>query len=72
MSSARHFFSRNTLSDDQLKADITADIKATRGAQEQMKAVGNYGEAEKLGRSVDDKLDELSDVNKGRWFPRHA
>lgn len=72
MSSARHFFSRGTVSDDALKTDIKADITATRGAQRDLQQAGQYGAANRMGAAVDEHLDELNDVNSGTWRPKHA
>jgi hypothetical protein len=72
MSSARHFFKSGTLSDDQLKTDITADLKAARGAQQQAMQHGQYRSAELMRGAVDEHLDELNDLKQGRWRPRHA
>ncbi|MEU3546297.1 hypothetical protein [Streptomyces longwoodensis] len=72
MSSARHFFARGTVFDDALKADIEADITAARGAQRDLQQAGQYGAATRMGEAVDEHLDELGEVNRGTWRPKHA
>lgn len=72
MPAARHFFSRGSVSDDQLKADIKDDIASARGAQRDLQAAGQTDMAARMGRAVDEHLDELNAVNNGTWRPRHA
>lgn len=72
MSSARHFFKAGSLSDEQLKADIKADVASARGAQRDLKAAGQYGMAARMGDTADEALDELNAANRGTWKPKHA
>ncbi|MFD4832624.1 hypothetical protein ACFWPV_22600 [Streptomyces uncialis] len=72
MSASRHFFSRGTVPDAQLKADITDDIASARTAQRDLTAAGQYGAADRMSATVDGHLDELNDVRNGSWKPRHA
>ena len=72
MSAARHFFTRGTVSTDQIKAEVQADITAARGAQRDLTAAGQYSAAARMGAAVDEHLDELNDVNNGTWKPKHA
>lgn len=72
MSSARHHFTSGTLTDDQLRQDITTDITTARGAQRDLTAVGQHRTADLMGAAVDDGLDELAALNNGTWRPRHA
>jgi hypothetical protein len=72
MSAARHFFARGTVSDDQLKADIKADVAAARGAQRELQQAGQYGAATRMGDTTDEYLDELNQANNGTWKPKHA
>lgn len=72
MASARHFLTRGTVSNDQLKADITADITSARGAQRDLAAAGQHGAAARMAAAVDEHLDELNDANNGTWTPKHA
>ena len=72
MPGARHFFGRGNSSDDQLKAEITADVASARGAQRDLQAAGQYGLAARMGKAADEALDELNDVNNGTWKPKNA
>lgn len=72
MSSARHFFQPGTLSADQLKTDIQADVAAARGAQRDLQAAGQHSTADQMGQAVDEGLDELNAVSDGTWSPKHA
>lgn len=72
MSSARHHMPSGTLSADQLKADIQADVTLARTAQRDLQAAGQYGMAARLGGDADEALDELNAANNGTWKPRHA
>jgi hypothetical protein len=69
---ARHFFSRGTFSDSDLKADIKADVAAARGSQRDLQAAGQHQYADRMGQAADEYLDELNDANRGTWRPRHA
>lgn len=60
------------MSRDHLKADIEADVAAARGAQRDMQATGQHGQAARMGEAVDESLDELNDVKRGTWRPKHA
>lgn len=72
MSSARHFFARGSLSDADLKKDITTDITHARRAQRDLTAAGQHGVAARMGDAVDEHLDELNAANNGTWTPKHA
>ncbi|MFF8100136.1 hypothetical protein ACF07S_10230 [Streptomyces sp. NPDC016640] len=72
MSSARHFFAAGSLSDDELKSQITADIAASRGAQRDLQAAGQHGVAARMAEAVDEHLDELAEATNGTWTPKHA
>ncbi|MGX2996177.1 hypothetical protein JNUCC64_18150 [Streptomyces sp. JNUCC 64] len=72
MSAARHFFSRGTVPDAELAADIAGDVASARTAQRDLAEVGQHGDAARMGEAVDGYLDELSAVREGRWSPRHA
>ncbi|MEV5940319.1 hypothetical protein [Streptomyces sp. NPDC051994] len=72
MSSARHFFKVGTLSDEQLKSDIKADVASARGAQRDLQATGQHGMAARMGGTADEALDELNAANNGTWKPKHA
>lgn len=72
MTAARHFFAPGTLSDANLQTDIKADIVAARGAQKDLAAAGQYGVASRMAEAVDERLDELNEVKRGTWRPKHA
>jgi hypothetical protein len=72
MSAARHFFQRGTLSDDQLTTDIQSDISTSRQVQQELTSAGQYGAAARMSEAVDEHLDELNDVKRGSWRPKHA
>jgi hypothetical protein len=72
MSSARHFVARGSMSDDALRADIQADATAARGAQIDLQQAGQHRLAGQMSEAVDEALDELNDLNDGRWKPKHA
>lgn len=72
MSAARHFFTLGTLTSDELKTDIKADITATRGAQRDLQNVGQHKVAADMGGAVDEHLDELNAAESGTWKPKHA
>jgi hypothetical protein len=72
MSAQRHFLPSGSVPADQLEADITADIKAARGAQRDLASAGQHGMAERMGDAVDENLDELTAVKNGTWRPKHA
>jgi hypothetical protein len=72
MSSARHFFAPGTVSDEQLKSDIKADVASARSAQRDLQAAGQHGMAARMGEAADEALDELNTANNGTWKPRHA
>lgn len=71
MASGRHFFTPGTLTTDQLKADIKADITASRGAEKQLREAGQHKVAEQMRQQTDEHLDELGDANSGTWQPKH-
>lgn len=70
MSSSRHFIKPAT--DEQLKAEIKADVAASRKAQQELMSAGQYGMAARMGEDADEALDELNAVNNGTWKPRHV
>ncbi|WP_328868620.1 hypothetical protein [Streptomyces sp. NBC_00304] len=70
MSASRHF--NKTQSEQQTRAEITADITAARGAQRDLQAVGQHRLAESMREATDEHLDELSDLDAGTWTPKHA
>ncbi|WP_328757453.1 hypothetical protein [Streptomyces sp. NBC_00271] len=72
MPAARHFFKPGTLSNDELKADITDDIATARGAQQSLQQAGHNGRAEQMRQATDEHLDELNDLNNGTWTPRYG
>ncbi|MEV8365907.1 hypothetical protein [Streptomyces niveus] len=72
MASARHFFARGSMSDAELTTDIQNDITHSRGAQKDLASAGQHRMASVMGNAVDEHLDELSDVKRGNWRPRHA
>ena len=72
MAGSRHFFGRGTSSDDQLKSEIQSDVAAARGAQRDLTAAGQYGAAARMGEAADEALDELNDLSRGAWKPKHA
>ncbi|MYU20797.1 hydantoinase B/oxoprolinase family protein [Streptomyces sp. SID8352] len=71
MPAARHFLSRTTFSDDQLRTDIKADAAASRKAQRELQEAGKHHLADQMGAAADEALDELSDLNNGIWKPNH-
>ncbi|MCA1223703.1 hypothetical protein [Streptomyces sp. 8L] len=69
MSNARRFLA-NTMTDAQIKNDITRDIAANHGAQQR---TPNDGElAAGLARNVDNALDELNELQAGTWRINHT
>lgn len=73
MGAARHFFRRSeVLSDEQIAADIKADIRSSRKAERELTAAGQHRLAEDMRRAADEYLDEYTDLKSGRWQPKHA
>lgn len=72
MSSARHFLTSGSLSSDELKNDIQADITSARNAQRDLAQAGQHRVAASMSEAVDEHLDELNAANNGTWKPRHA
>ncbi|GGY81257.1 hypothetical protein CP967_08570 [Streptomyces nitrosporeus] len=70
MASARHF--RKAQPTEQTRAEIEADITNSRRAQRDLQAAGSHGMAERLRQDTDECLDELADLDAGRWKPKHA
>ncbi|WP_055694234.1 hypothetical protein [Streptomyces prasinopilosus] len=70
MASSRHFFKSTPAS--QVKAEVEADLKASRAAQRDLMQAGQYRMAGQMADAVDEHLDELNAVNNGTWRPRHA
>lgn len=70
MAGARHFF--KSQSAEQTRADITADIRSSRKAQRDAAANGQHRLAESMRQAADENLDELNDLDAGRWKPKHA
>lgn len=70
MASSRHFF-RNQPA-DQTRTEIQADIKNSRAAQRDLQANGQHRLAENMRQVADEAIDELNDLDNGRWSPKHA
>lgn len=70
MSSSRHFFQNRP--ENQVKAEVEADLKAARGAQRDLMEAGQYRMAGQMADAVNEHLDELNDLNNGTWNPKHA
>ncbi|MEV7867464.1 hypothetical protein AB0P17_15485 [Streptomyces sp. NPDC088124] len=70
MSSSRHHF--RTQPDDQTRAEIKTDITNSRRAQRDAAANGQHRLAETMRQATDEHLDELADLDAGRWRPKHA
>lgn len=70
MASARHFHKNQPAT--QTRAEITADIKASRSAQQTAAANGQHRIAETMRQAADEHLDELTALDAGTWTPRHA
>ncbi|MFE2600129.1 hypothetical protein ACFXCZ_27180 [Streptomyces sp. NPDC059396] len=70
MASSRHF--RTDQPAGETRAEITADISATRRAQRDLQAAGQHRSAETMRQATDEHLDELTDLNAGRWRPKHS
>jgi hypothetical protein len=72
VSAARHHLPAGTFTNQQLLADITADLKSAQGARKQMEATGQGRLAASMRAAVDEFLDELTAAQNGTWRPRHA
>jgi hypothetical protein len=70
MASSRHF--RITQPPAETRQEIEADITNARSAQQNLEAAGQHRLAENMHAAVDEYLDELTDLDEGRWAPRHA
>ncbi|WP_329616448.1 hypothetical protein OG244_28380 [Streptomyces brevispora] len=70
MASSRHFV-RNQPA-EQTRAEITTDIKNSRGAQRDLQATGQHRLAETMREAADEHLDELNALDNGTWTPNHA
>lgn len=70
MASSRHFI--NNQPTEQTRAEIKDDIKNSRDAQRDLQAVGQHRLAENMRQATDEAIDELNDLDNGRWSPRHA
>lgn len=70
MASSRHFVRNQPAG--QTRAEITTDIKNSRGAQRDLQASGQHRLAETMRQATDEALDELSALNNGTWNPNHA
>ncbi|MER6607366.1 hypothetical protein ABT282_15990 [Streptomyces sp. NPDC000927] len=69
MASGRHF--RVTQTPTETRQEIEADIANARHSQRELQAAGQHGHAENMRAAADEYLDELTDLNAGRWTPRH-
>jgi hypothetical protein len=72
MAAARHFNKPGTLTPDQLAADIEADIRSARSAQQTLQDAGQRAAAERMRQETDTYLDEYSAARNGTWRPDHA
>lgn len=70
MAASRHFFKSQPA--EQTRAEIKADIRNSRTAQRDLQAAGQHRLAEDMRQATDEAIDELNDLNNGRWSPRHA
>ncbi|MEU3220026.1 hypothetical protein [Streptomyces sp. NPDC006971] len=70
MASSRHF--RVTQTPAETRQEIEADIANARSAQRDLHEAGQHRLAENMHAAVDEYLDELTDLDEGRWAPRHA
>ncbi|MFJ9427583.1 hypothetical protein [Streptomyces sp. NPDC101249] len=72
MTSLRHIMKAGTYTQEQLAADVTDDVATYRSIQKSSAASGQHGHAARMGKAVDEHLDELNEVNNGTWKPRHG
>lgn len=70
MASSRHFFKNQPV--EQTRTEIKADIQNSRTAQRDLQAAGQHRLAENMRHATDEAIDELNDLDNGRWSPRHA
>ncbi|WP_335936641.1 hypothetical protein [Streptomyces sp. PTD5-9] len=70
MSASRHF--RVTQTPAETRQEIQEDITAARNAQHKLQDAGQHRLAENMGAAADAYLDELNDLDGGRWAPKHA
>ncbi|WP_326683050.1 hypothetical protein [Streptomyces sp. NBC_01237] len=70
MAASRHH--RTDQTPDQIRQDIKNDIAASRREQRELQAAGNHRAGEAMRQETDRFVDELSDLNAGRWTPQHA
>ncbi|MFJ8923888.1 hypothetical protein ACIREK_30975 [Streptomyces sp. NPDC102415] len=70
MAGSRHFVKSQPA--EQTRAEIQADIAASRGAQRNLQATGQYYLANQMRQTTDEHLDELNALDNGTWNPTHA
>ncbi|AWL39682.1 MULTISPECIES: hypothetical protein [unclassified Streptomyces] len=70
MSASRHFTGDQPA--DETRAEIQADIAASRRAQRDLMQAGEYRLAETMRAAADEHIDELTDLDNGTWTPKHA
>lgn len=70
MSASRHFSGDQPT--NQTRAEIKADITASRRAQRDAAAHGQHRIAETMRQATDEHLDELNALDNGTWTPNHA
>ncbi|MCX4676715.1 hypothetical protein OG413_15630 [Streptomyces sp. NBC_01433] len=70
MAGSRHF--RRDQPAEEVRTEITDEAAASRRAQRDLQAAGSHRAAESMRQAADEALDELADLNAGRWKPKHA
>lgn len=56
----------------EIRQEITDDITAARPGQRDLQAARQHHTAETMRLATDGYLDELNDLDEGRWKPKHA
>ncbi|MER5257735.1 hypothetical protein [Streptomyces sp. NPDC002855] len=67
---ARHFMKPGSIDQDDLIADIQADVASAHGATKALEEAGSPG-AQSMRAATDGFLDELSEAKAGTWQPKH-
>ncbi|MEV5680983.1 hypothetical protein [Streptomyces sp. NPDC052179] len=70
MAGSRHF--RKNQDPAETQKEIQADITASRREQRELQHHGRHDLSERMRHDTDAFVDELSDLDAGRWKPKHA